>query len=522
MEPLIRSAAWAILTPALIVLLARVILQGLLLPTELSGDEAQYWDWSRQLQLSYYTKGPGVALIIALFTGIFGDNELGVRFGSYIAHALVAIFVGILGFQLSGGSKRVVWLTSIGYQCTLGYQIGGSLMTVDMPMMVGWSLATVAAVAAVQRAREGRPVGLPLIIAGAALGFSFLAKYTALLGGLGILIGIWPWRKQLWSCPGARSGVLAGSLLLSAGLAPVVIWNAERGWPTVQHLLGHISVPGGDSGVVAWSDFEFSWPLTYLLQVVALPGPLLAVAMGLGILAWKKGRLVNPPPELRIALWSAVPLLIFYLIVSLKGPTEGNWTAGAAAGLLPFAALWFESQQRGRLALWLGRGVLLRSTLSLLLILTLPWSGPTVSGWLSRSSDSIRIPLHRVTGHESFAKGVRQLATEALGAAGNSAPIVCDYYDRTALLAFYLPEQPVVHCASRHLGARRSAYDDLIRTRFIVEDFAGTDLILVGASEERWRLAFEFTHLKNLGTLLQRDRQRSVFHARVRSVKEGA
>jgi len=99
MKSLNRSAAWAILIPALVVLVARVVLQGLLLPTELSGDEAQYWDWSRQLQLSYYTKGPGVALIIALFTSIFGDNELGVRFGSYIAHALVAIIVGILGFQ---------------------------------------------------------------------------------------------------------------------------------------------------------------------------------------------------------------------------------------------------------------------------------------------------------------------------------------------------------------------------------------------------------------------------------------
>jgi 4-amino-4-deoxy-L-arabinose transferase-like glycosyltransferase len=520
MKSLSRSAACAILIPALVVLVARVVLQGLLLPTELSGDEAQYWDWSRQLQLSYYTKGPGVALIIALFTSIFGDNELGVRFGSYIAHALVAIIVGILGFQLSGGSNRVTWLTSIGYQCTLGYQLGGSLMTVDMPMMVGWSLATVAAVAAVQRAREGRPIALPLSIAGGALGFSFLAKYTALLGGLGILIGIWPWRKQLWSCPGARSGALMGSLLLIAGLAPVVIWNGERGWPTVQHLLGHISIPGGDSGVVSWSEFEFSWPLTYLLQVIVLPGPMLTVAMVLGILAWKKGRLINPQPELRIALWSAVPLLIFYLMVSLKGPTQGNWTAGAAAGLLPFAALWYEAQQRGKLALWLGRGVLLRSMLSMLLLLTLPWSGPPLSDWLSRNSASIRIPIDRVAGHESFAMEVRRLATEALGDAGTTTPIVCDYYDRTALLGFYLPEQPVVHCASRQLGARRSAYDDLVGTRFIAAEFAGKDLILVGASEERWRLAFEFTHLKNLGTLLQRNRQRTIFHARIRSEME--
>ena len=27
-------------------------------PVDLSGDEAHYWDWSRQLDLSYYSKGP--------------------------------------------------------------------------------------------------------------------------------------------------------------------------------------------------------------------------------------------------------------------------------------------------------------------------------------------------------------------------------------------------------------------------------------------------------------------------------
>ena len=33
-------------------------------PLDLAGDEAHYWDWSRRLDLSYYSKGPLVALII--------------------------------------------------------------------------------------------------------------------------------------------------------------------------------------------------------------------------------------------------------------------------------------------------------------------------------------------------------------------------------------------------------------------------------------------------------------------------
>src|SRR5690242_19866156 len=62
------------LTPARCrLLLAIVLLLGFLghlrylthdCPVDLSGDEAHYWDWSRQLDLSYYSKGPLVAWII--------------------------------------------------------------------------------------------------------------------------------------------------------------------------------------------------------------------------------------------------------------------------------------------------------------------------------------------------------------------------------------------------------------------------------------------------------------------------
>jgi 4-amino-4-deoxy-L-arabinose transferase-like glycosyltransferase len=517
MKYLRHPHAAAILIPAILILMARILFQGFFFPTELSGDEAQYWDWSRDLQLSYYTKGPGVTLIIAFFTSIFGDVEFGVRLGSYLAHALTAVVIGILGSQFSGGSTRVVWLTTIGFQCVLGYQIGGSLMTVDMPMVLGWSLATVCAVSTVQLARENQSVFASLALMGAALGFSFLAKYTALLAVAGLLIGLWPWRKEILSAPGAKNGAWLGSSLFLAGIAPVAIWNAQRGWPTVQHLLGHIAVPGGDSGTISWTEFQVDWPVNYLLQVLALPGPLLSVAMVLGILRWKRGLLDRPWPELRVPLGSVLPLLLFYGMVSFKGETEGNWTAGAAAPLLPFAALWIDGQYQKRAMIWLRAGILLRSALTLLLLLTLPWSGPPISKALKAIGSHAKIPLYRVQGHREFASEVRRMAMEALGETGATAPIICDYYDRTALLAFSLPDQPVVHCASMQLGARRSAYDDLAATRFTVEAFSDQNLILVGADEQRWREALDPSHLVELGTALQRERSRRIFHARISS-----
>jgi len=33
-------------------------------PLDLSPDEAHYWEWSRRLDLSYYSKGPMIAYLI--------------------------------------------------------------------------------------------------------------------------------------------------------------------------------------------------------------------------------------------------------------------------------------------------------------------------------------------------------------------------------------------------------------------------------------------------------------------------
>ena len=42
---------------------------------ELSPDEAHYWEWSRRLDWSYYSKGPFVAYLIALSTALGGATD---------------------------------------------------------------------------------------------------------------------------------------------------------------------------------------------------------------------------------------------------------------------------------------------------------------------------------------------------------------------------------------------------------------------------------------------------------------
>ncbi|MGC8852877.1 MAG: glycoside hydrolase, partial [Hydrogenobacter sp.] len=51
------------------------ILYVLYYPVDLSPEEAQYWDWSRHLDLSYYSKPPMVGYLNFLTTKLLGNTE---------------------------------------------------------------------------------------------------------------------------------------------------------------------------------------------------------------------------------------------------------------------------------------------------------------------------------------------------------------------------------------------------------------------------------------------------------------
>jgi len=62
-------------------------------PIDLSSDEAHYWEWSRRLDLSYYSKGPMIAYLIYIGTSLFGDNVFGIRIMAVIFSAFSSLFL---------------------------------------------------------------------------------------------------------------------------------------------------------------------------------------------------------------------------------------------------------------------------------------------------------------------------------------------------------------------------------------------------------------------------------------------
>src|SRR6478736_8168718 len=67
---------------------------------ELSPDESYYYLWTQHLDISYYSKGPGVALAILAGSSLFGPTEFGVRFLSPLLGLGTTIFVYVLAYKL--------------------------------------------------------------------------------------------------------------------------------------------------------------------------------------------------------------------------------------------------------------------------------------------------------------------------------------------------------------------------------------------------------------------------------------
>src|SRR4051812_19423254 len=75
---------------------------------ELTPDETYYFQWSQHLDLSFYSKGPGIALAMKLGTFLFGDTVFGIRFLSPLLSLGTSLLM--LGFaRRLYGEQVAVW-----------------------------------------------------------------------------------------------------------------------------------------------------------------------------------------------------------------------------------------------------------------------------------------------------------------------------------------------------------------------------------------------------------------------------
>jgi hypothetical protein len=241
------------------------------------------------------------------------------------------------------------------------------------------------------------------------------------------------------------------------------------------HQLGYLELRGGDRPARFTFQYDPLWTLSFLAAQLAIVGPalvLMAIAM-----ARRRGT-----PEGRLAIGTALPMLLAFLLATVRAPAEGNWPIAAYVGLVPLAVTAGEERHRAAPGLWqaaFAYGLVAMFAIHApLAVASLPWVGRFV-------------PTIRFTG---FAEGARTLARPIGGfTARHGGPeplLVATSHNAAGLLAFYLPGRPIVASAGRFLGDRPSAYDFFRDTNLSGDATRARRAVLIGATAARWEQAF--------------------------------
>jgi len=408
----------------------------------LSADEAHYWEWSRRLDWSYYSKGPMVAYLIAASTWLGGSSPFWIRLPAVLLGTGVAALAAIQATQMFRSDRAGLLVVGVLGVVPL-YAAGSLIMTIDPPFVFCWGLAGFCLWRAIQRKGEAAWYGV-----GVAFGLGLLSKYTMLM----LIPCVLLWlagspRLRLWlRRREPYEALLIGLLIFS----PVVVWNARHGWLSGRHVLVQA---GGGIGRDIWTTLLGG--LEFLGSQLGLVSPLLFLLL-LGALAWA-GRegLDRGRDDCWLLVCLSLPVLLFFQVWGFLSKVQGNWAAHgyltAVIALAGWAQTWHEwgprREHSRRLKLCLGVSIMLPAVLLAVFLL------------LDRGLFGLRIP-ERLDLIGKRLRGWPELG-EAVGSAvrgtGGKPFLVSDRYQIASQLAYYVPGQPRVYNAN--LGRRMNQYD---------------------------------------------------------------
>ncbi len=294
---------------------------------ELRTDEAYYWTWSKESVLSFLDHPPGIAWLIRFGTAIFGDTDLGVRFGGIVAMLVTQLLLADIVRRVTHDARAIMFAVLMPeaalYYGLLMSKVSPDVALIPVSVAMMWSLVRLA------QSGDGRW----WLAAGFFAGLSVLSKFTAImfLPAVAAFALVPDWRWRWLRSPYPYLAVLIAALVFS----PVLIWNAQHDWASFRF-----------QAVRATTNYDLSWRtlgdyigLQFgLVGFVMLP----VVLSGLTLTAWRGYRHREP---IAILLSTAVLVPFLYFLWKSLTLRVGDtwpmfmWPIGFAATAINLAML---------------------------------------------------------------------------------------------------------------------------------------------------------------------------------------
>ena len=290
----------------------------------LGDDEAYYWEWGQYPDLSYLDHPPMIGWIGGLFSAIFGNNEFGARFGPLLMSTLFLVLVYRFAYWLYKDDS-IAFRVGLLFTLIPLFTAGSFMLLPDAPLSLFW-LASLMVFYRITVTGNGN---LWLLL-GVVWGLGMLSKYNmfSLPGCIALFLLLsarhrfWFLRLKMWL------GLGLGLLIFS----PVVIWNIQRGFPSLTY-----HVMERNKGM----SFDWEPVQIYLAGQFGYLSPLVFIAAL--VILWQLGRMAfREKDEKALFLFTmAFPYILVWSVAVAVSPTgKPHWPA---MGYIPlFCALpWF-------------------------------------------------------------------------------------------------------------------------------------------------------------------------------------
>jgi 4-amino-4-deoxy-L-arabinose transferase-like glycosyltransferase len=446
--------------------------------------------------------------MIAACCRVFGDTAFAVRLPVAICSAAAALGVALLTRNIAHRDTRAAFLGVLCFLLSPAFQANAQLSTQDGPLILCWVMLTAAGLRLMRRWSRGASTWGEWALVGLLMGVGCLVKQSMLLFAPSFAIfGAMEWRRLQWR-PRVMLEVLSSVALFSVVISPMVLWNAQHGWPTLAHTLGHAGFGGDQLGHVQNGN-PAVWMLSTIGGILGAMGPTFV-----GLAIWASLRVMRlrriDPAASFDRVWilcAAWPSIAFYVGLSLFKPVIASWPLPSFVPLVVLVAELASSKLREydvAIAGW--RPVARMNARPTDALFRRLWNGLLIYGLIGWAVIMFPLPLahlpivgerlensviERFTGHRQAAMDLQRALASVTTPDGRPPLIVAQHYMAASLYSFYLPDHPVVFDADTFLGKRSTTFDIWPDTDLRNSQLRGRTLLLDG-QDVPWRTALVF------------------------------
>lgn len=270
--------------------------------TEITLDEAYYYQYARDLDWGYYDHPPMVALVIKI-SQLFFNGNLGVRFLTVLLFSgnLFLIWKYLLPKDKASYVNEFIIL-SLGLVMMNAYSF---ITTPDVPLLFFGTVFFIS----YQRFTEKQNFWNAVLL-GISVALLFYSKYQAVLLVFFVVIS----NLKMLTKPYIYLAGITTSLLM----IPHLMWHIEHNFPTFQYHLVDRS-----------EDFEFIYFLEYLPNQFAVFNPFILIPFVILLFKNKYQNLQE-----KAYYFVCAGFLVFFALTSLRGHVEPHWTVIASIPML--------------------------------------------------------------------------------------------------------------------------------------------------------------------------------------------